>query len=110
MQGQQQCDGGGRFRRSLSNEELQTVLTVCRAEGAEAGFQRLWDIILLDSEATTWADALARGLQFEPGAYCIPAAQADVIRQAMAARLGARGKTGVALAWLRFGPGTYQGD
>ena len=105
---------GSRFRRPLTEVELATVRGHITRRGAVAGFDALLDLILLEAEGTTQAQAVRAGQKFHPSDYAIPGDQAALITAWVRSdRMNRRGmradrwRAAVTWLWFQVGPATF---
>lgn len=99
---------GSRFRRPLTDRELDSVRTAARRDGPADGLHELWTLILRDAEGVTWDEAVDRGLKFTPSDYAIPYEQARDVLETLKENQPRSLRVGVSVEWLNIGPASYE--
>ena len=101
---------GFRFRRSLTDEELERIRSAAkrpgRNGGLDAAFRATWDILLGEAEGMTMAQAVDRGLKFHPLEYALPEHQAQQVLSIWVRHRGPRYRiaSAASLLWMSMGP------
>ena len=107
---------GYRFRRPLTDAELETITSAAKRRGKDGGldgaFRATWDILLGEAEGLTMDEAIERGLKFHPAEYAIPESQSETLLGIWLRHRGPRYPQGVCCRVLvaKHGPGTYPDD
>ena len=105
-------DVGTRFRRPLTEQELDKIAEIAKWPGETGGlaatFRAIWDVLLGEAEGVTYAEASERGLKFNVAEYAIPESQRGVLLDLLHEVRGPAVKeSSVAMLWLDRGPATY---
>ena len=104
---------GFRFRRPLTDEELETIKAAAKRRtkdgGLDGAFRATWDILLGEAEGMTMAEATERGLTFFPAEYAIPHSQSEIVLGIWRRYRGPRyhKESVVGMLWMDMGPGSY---
>jgi hypothetical protein len=104
---------GARFRRPMTDTELSTVKAWIAVDGAAAGLQMLWKLLLWAADGTTYDDA--HEVTLDRSAYAIPASQAAMLVSWLAASPrdvdvhgSWRWERQVGYLWAGTGPASYE--
>ena len=101
-----------RRRLTLSDLALSGIANQSRTRGVRAGFDRLWDEILLLAEGMDRVAAVAAEFTYHVSDYAIPEAQyaliVEELQQARTPRESKRARE-LRVGWLMlsYGPATY---
>lgn len=96
-----------RFRRRLTDAEMDSIAAVVKQSGPAEGFIALWDVILTEAEGTTFR-AADPSSGFDVSLYAIPADQSLLLNQLMSRRaVGRRAKLQVAMTFFALGPAVF---
>ena len=104
---------GFRFRRPLTDDELAAIKKAAqrrsKAGGLDGAFRATWDILLLEAEGMTMAEASDAGLRFHPAEYAIPDSQGTQLLELWKRYRGSRypRESSAGMLWMNMGPGTY---
>lgn len=107
---------GHRFRRPLTDDELAAIKKTAqrrsKAGGLDGAFRATWDILLLEAEGMTMAEASDAGLRFYPAEYAIPESQGTQLLELWKRYRGSRypRELSAGMLWMNMGPGTYPDD
>lgn len=106
---------GSRFRRALTQDELDRIGDTAKKSGSKAGFDALWDIILLDAEGVTFTEAADEGRKFSVRDYAIPDHQDKQIQQMLSVPRSRSNRKrwsrrDTAMGFLFYGPAVYGTD
>lgn len=104
---------GYRFRRPLTDDELATIKKAAqrrsKSGGLDGAFRATWDILLLDAEGMTMAEASDAGMRFYPAEYAIPERQSTQLLELWKRYRGPRypRESSAGMLWMNMGPGSY---
>lgn len=106
---------GSRFRRRLTDDEMDLLRMVTKARGSLGGCRALWDLMLLEAEGCCLTDAETECRRFDVRDYAIPADQDREIQRLLSVppsrasrKRWSRRQT--CTTFLMYGPATYDDE